>query len=231
MHSTTPLADLRSGRFLLHELPQPVKKLSFLPTLVRRVRRILGDNVALYHARVLIKDGHFKEAVHPHQDSPYSHGLYNKLHVYLPLTPNKRSNGCLQFWANSHKYGLIGQGDIDPAQFEAIEIVSEEVFPGDVVLMDYATWHFSERATTDEERFLHQLVYQPSNDGSYVLTPELISGEWLTQLRCPASKALIYRRIEEREALSQRVAELEQEVKRLQAERASVPHGPSAGPQ
>ena len=78
MHYAIPLTDLRSGRYFLHELPQPVKKLAFLPTLVRIARRILGDNVALYHARVLINDRHCKEAVQPHQDLPYSHGLYNK---------------------------------------------------------------------------------------------------------------------------------------------------------
>lgn len=221
MHSTTPLAELRSGRFLSGQLPTPVKNLSYLPTLVRFAEHILGEDIALYHSRVLIKDRHFKDAVQTHQDSPYSHGLYNKLHVYLPLTANRKTNGCLQFWAYSHKYGLVGQGDIDATKFVGLEVVSEEVFPGDIVLMDYATWHFSESSTTDEERYLQQIVYQPSNDGSYVITPELICGQWLTHVRCPASEALIYKRIEEQEAMAKRVTSLELEVSRLQAELAS----------
>jgi ectoine hydroxylase-related dioxygenase (phytanoyl-CoA dioxygenase family) len=197
MHATIPLTDLRNGRYLMQELPEPVLQLAIFPTIIRMVRRILGDNVALYHARVLIKDRHCKDSVLPHQDAPYSHGLYNKVHAFVPLTANTRDNGHLQFLANSHNYGLIGQGSIDPAHFEDLEVVSQEIFPGDVVLMNHFTWHFSEEAKTNDDRYLLQLAYQPSNDGSFVFAPRLISGEWLTHLRFPVTKALIYERSNE----------------------------------
>lgn len=59
--------------------------------------------------------------------------------------------------------------------------------PGDVVFMDFLTWHYSEQAAIAEDRPMLQITYQPSSDRSYggpdigVPEPTLVSGQWRTR--------------------------------------------------
>ena len=144
------------------------------------------------------------------------------MNVFLPVSPNTAANGHLRYFAGSHKYGLVGQGDIQPERFQGVRDVGEDLYPGDLVLMDHCTWHHSSASNSDEPRYLLQMIYQPTDDPSYGERPELISGRWRTELRFPWSEALVYYNVrkhaEENERLRTEVAALRAQLAEAHAE-------------
>ena len=106
----------------------------------------------------------------------------------MPLTPTaaRNGNGGLIFLKGSHKYGNLQRGSIRREKFAAMEELAPDLEVGDVVLMDFLTWHHSEEAVVPGDRPLMQIAYRPSSDGSYagptigVPKPTLVSGRWLT---------------------------------------------------
>ena len=207
---------IRNARFYMGPWPAAIDDLEHWPEIVALVRELIGDSIALYYRRFLIKDARFKGSVAAHQDLPYWHGGLEKIHLFIPVSPNTVQNGYLRFYAGSHRYGLIGQGDIEAERFSGIQEVYDDLYPGDVVIMDNRTWHYSKPAEVDEPRYLIQLMYQPSSDGSYVGKPTPISGQWQTDLRFHENDALIYanvnKYIKENADLKEKVAALEAQI-------------------
>jgi hypothetical protein len=156
---------------------------------VSLVRSLLGSDVSLYMNRILIKDEHWGDAVAIHQDMPYFNGGQNKVSVFVPLTPTQAQggNGGLVFIAGSHKYGNLARGTIDRAKFDPMPEVGPNLEVGDIVVMNFMTWHYSENAVVHDDRPLMQIVYQPATDGSFggaklgVPQPMLVCGEWKTR--------------------------------------------------
>ncbi len=72
-------------------------------------------------------------------------------------------------------------------RFPPLEDLAPDLKVGDVVLMDFLTWHYSEDAVHPNDRPLLQITYQPASDGSYgsgkvgVSRPTLVSGKWMTE--------------------------------------------------
>ena len=180
----------RSARFVWGPaLPEPVESLYRHASLIGFAQSILktGD-VALYMKRILLKDEHWSGAVAIHQDLPYFSG-WNKLSVFVPLTKTlaRNGNGGLIFLKGSHKYGNLQRGTVKRDAFPAMAEFAPDLDVGDIVLMDFLVWHYSEDAIVPGDRPLLQLCYQPASDGSYgganlgVPQPTLVSGEWKTQ--------------------------------------------------
>jgi hypothetical protein len=204
---------VRNARFYSGEWPPLLRDVQRWPTLLRIAREIIGNDIALFARRFLIKDSRFSGSVSAHQDCPYWHGTVNKLHLFLPVTPNTAQTGAVRYYAGSHKYGLIGQGDIDASEYSGIREVGDESYPGDIIVMDHFTWHYSPPKQSDDPRYLLQLIYQHSSCGSYYEQPELVSGEWRTTIRFPYSEALILTTVQahvrENERLRAHIADLE----------------------
>ena len=107
----------------------------------------------------------------------------------MPLTRTvaRNGNGGLIFLKGSHKYGNLQRGTIRREMFPAMEELAPDLEVGDIVLVDFLTWHYSEDAVIPGDRPLIQIVYQPSSDGSYVgprfgvPKPTLVSGRWMTE--------------------------------------------------
>jgi len=182
-------AQQRNARFVPGSLPEPLDSLYRHESLVKAVQRILGtENVALYMNRVLLKDHEWNGAVAIHQDMPYFSGGLNKVSVFVPLTPTaaRNGNGGLIFLKGSHKYGNLQRGSIRREKFPPLDELAPDLEVGDVILMDFLTWHYSEDAVVPGDRPLMQIAYQPSSDGSYagptlgVPQPTLVSGRWMT---------------------------------------------------
>jgi hypothetical protein len=57
-------------------------------------------------------------------------------------------------------------GPIDLSRFPPMQQVCPDVSPGDIILCDFLTWHYSLPAENDEERVMIQLNYQPAVDPS-----------------------------------------------------------------
>lgn len=176
---------VRKNQFIHGKLVPPLGDLYKHPSLVALARQMLGDNIALYINRLLIKDAGWSGAVSPHQDIVYFHGGINKLSVFVPLTPMNPANGGLAFVTGSHKFGNLGErGTILLDHFPSMPIVTPGLVPGDICLMDILTWHLSEQAPAPSERITMQIIYQPADDGSFyhgVNEPTLVHGQWQTQ--------------------------------------------------
>jgi hypothetical protein len=180
---------VRNDRFVSGLIPPPIGTLYENPVLVRLGRQLLGDNLAVYMNRLLLKDREWSGAVAVHQDMPYFHGSQAKLSIFVALTPQDPGNGALRFYAGSHKYGNIGRGDILVDQWPPMREFAPRMEVGDVLLMSFFTWHYSQAAVVPHERALLQIVYQPSSDGSYtagtLCAPTLVSGAWQTTVFVP----------------------------------------------
>jgi Phytanoyl-CoA dioxygenase (PhyH) len=179
----------RNARFLFGTLPGPIGQLYAHSSLVSLVRSVIGPDLALYMNRVLLKDEHWGGAVAIHQDMPYFTGGQDKVSIFVPLQPTQAEggNGGLKFVVGSHKYGALSRGAIDRSCFETMPEVAPSLEVGDIVVMNFMTWHYSEDAVVPDDRPLMQIVYQPSSDGSFggpklgVAEPMLVSGSWKTR--------------------------------------------------
>ena len=180
----------RNARFVPGSLPEPLDSVYRNEKLVKAVQRILGtENVALYMNRILLKDHEWNGAVAIHQDMPYFSGGLNKVSVFVPLTRTlaRKGNGGLIFLRGSHKYGNLQRGTIRREKFPPMDELAPDLDVGDIVLMDFLTWHYSEDAVVPGDRPLMQITYQSSSDGSYVgpsagvPQPTLVSGRWMTE--------------------------------------------------
>jgi hypothetical protein len=174
----------RNDRFVAGLIPAPVGTIYRHPKLVALARQMIGEDVALYMNRILLKDRQWSGAVATHQDMPYFHGTQAKLSVFVALTEHDPDNGGLRYYAGSHKYGNIGRGDILVDKWPPMTQIAPKMAVGDVLLMSFFTWHYSEAATRPRERALLQFAYQPSSDGSYTAgnlpEPTLVCGQWRT---------------------------------------------------
>jgi hypothetical protein len=179
----------RNDRFVSGIIPPPVGTIYQDSRLVRLARQLMGDNLALYMNRILLKDQRWAGAVGTHQDMPYFHGSQSKLSVFVALTPQDPDNGALRFYAGSHKYGNIGRGKILVDQWPPMRQIAPRMEVGDVLLMNFVTWHYSEAPTVPHDRALLQIVYQPTTDGSYtrggMAAPTLVCGTWQTSHFAP----------------------------------------------
>lgn len=175
---------VRQDRFLYGNLPEPIASLYKHPALVTIARAIFGEDVALYMNRILVKDEKWNGPVAIHQDMVYFHGGLEKVAVFVPLGEMSDRSGGLKFVVGSHKYGNLGlRGTIQLKEFPPMDIASPTLMPGDVCLMNFLTWHYSEAAQQPIDRPVLQIAYQPASDGSRYLVPEptLVCGQWRTK--------------------------------------------------
>jgi len=180
----------RRDRFVSGILPDPLGSVFRHPALAAVATQILGEDVALYMNRLLVKDAVWKGAVEVHQDMPFFHGSSNKLSVFVPLLPFNEETGGLTLVVGSHKYGNLGiRGAIALEKWPPSPTITPDLLPGDILLMNFFLWHYSEAPKAPSERPLLQIVYQPADDGSYfndgLEGPTLVSGQWRTEQFVP----------------------------------------------
>jgi hypothetical protein len=189
----------RESRFVFGVLPPPIGDLYRHPKLVELVTALLGPDVALYMNRLLLKDRSWNGAVELHQDMPYFNGGLDKVSVFLPLQPTQADggNGGLKYVVGSHRYGNLQRGTIDRSQFAEMPDFAPNADVGDIVVMNFLTWHYSEAAVMPDDRPLLQIVYQPSSDGSHgstklgVAGPTLVAGQWRTSFHAEWNHGIV----------------------------------------
>jgi hypothetical protein len=175
----------RDSRFVYGEIPPPVGNICLRPELKELMSSLIGPDVALYMNRFMLKDENWSGAVSVHIDEPYFHGGASKVSVFVPLTPQDAADGNLYFYKKSHRYGNLGRGTILVDQFASLEKFQPDLTVGDIVLMNFCTWHGSDDPTRKTNRGHLQLVYQPASDGSYnLVAPTLVTGSWRTEFFC-----------------------------------------------
>lgn len=175
----------RVDRFIFGSLPIGIRELYQTAALVQMVQQLLGStDIALYMSRMLVKDRHWNEGVENHQDLPAFHGSPDKISAFVPLQAHNEATGGLKVVKGSHFYGNLGiLGTIHLEQFPPMEILTPALEVGDVMFLNFLTWHYSEPATVETDRPLLQIAYQHSSDGAYyeLDAPTLVSGQWQTR--------------------------------------------------
>ena len=175
IHQANPVA-------LKEQLPERLAFMYREPCLLNIAKMIHGENVALYNHRFVIKDKFALDEVFLHQDSCYHLGFLNKCSFFVPLSYSGPSNGSLSFYVGSHKCGYLGDaGEINKDAFDfKLPIVTPELYPGDIAIMNSSTWHESGPSDGKINRIVADIHYQPANDPT---GKELLSGKWMTDFR------------------------------------------------
>lgn len=145
------------------------------------MKQVLGDHIALYNHRFVIKDKLSPNKVFLHQDSCYHVGNLNKCSVFIPLSIANKDNGGMTFHVGSHRLGMLGDaGEINPASFDIQwPSITPELAPGDFVIMNSHLWHESGPNVSGIDRIMADIIVQPADDPT---GQELICGEWQTDI-------------------------------------------------
>ena len=132
------------------------------------VKKILGDEVALYHTKFMQKEPKIGGAWEWHQDYGYwyKNGFLfpDMMSVMIGVTEANKANGCLQVIKGTHKFGRIDhifKGEQNGAEDERVqacldrgmELVYVELQPGDTLFFHSNLLHRSDANTSDKARF------------------------------------------------------------------------------
>lgn len=166
---------------LNEQLPERLAHMYREPVFAQTLKAIMGDHIALYNHRFVIKDALSPNKVFLHQDSCYHAGNLNKCSVFVPVSRVDKDNGGLTFHVGSHRLGVLGDaGEIDPTSFDVQwPTVTPELMPGDFVVMDSRLWHESGPNLSGIDRIMADMIMQPADDPT---GQELLCGEWQTDV-------------------------------------------------
>lgn len=140
--------------------------LSTCPRLVNGVRILLGEDVAFFHGKVILKEARKGGAWEWHQDYGYWYdqgfAFPRLLSCWVALDPATRENGCLEVLKGSHQLGRVTHGKfgqqtgIDPTRVKALEPLFEKVYcemqPGAVLFFHSNLLHASGPNNSDKHR-------------------------------------------------------------------------------
>lgn len=181
-------------RFVFGQLPGELGQIYKNEKILKIIQSILGENIALYFQRLMIKDPSAPQTVTPHQDMPYFHGTPEKITVFIFLSGNKKEDGGMVFVPSSSQFGLLPRGNLNLENLPNLPYCSPELSTRDIVISDFFTWHWSWPQVNPTDRPIIQLAYQKSDDGSFedkfIGSPMLVSGKWQTEHFVSASKVV-----------------------------------------
>lgn len=180
------------------------------------VEQVFGPDIALYNQRFVIKDSYRKSEVFVHNDSPYHFGWPNKASAFVALSSIDRSNGKMFFYPGTHQFGYLSDaGELDPTILgENWPVISPDLTPGDVVLMDSSLWHGSHPFDDGVNRIFADIIYQPADDPSGI---SLLRGQWQTEIFMVHDKSKVFKR-----SRASRIAELQEKLDGFRADNAQV---------
>jgi hypothetical protein len=166
---------------LNEQLPEGLAHMYREPVFASTLKPLMGEHIALYNHRFVIKDALSANKVFLHQDSCYHAGNSNKCSVFVAISAVNKDNGGMTFHVGSHALGSLGDaGEINPASFDVQwPTITPELAPGDFVIMDSRLWHESGPNISGVDRILADMIIQPADDPT---GQELICGEWQTDV-------------------------------------------------
>ena len=164
---------LRNAFGVLHHL-DAFRKVAVCPRLVDAVEALIGPDIDIYSDGLFAKPARDGSVVPPHQDMPYwSFRPHNLVTAWIALEPSNRSNGCVRFFAGSHKLGVLEHVSsnvagnsralahpelLDPDSERAIEIET-----GDVCFHHCLTVHRSDPNRSERSRRGYTVIYMPGD--------------------------------------------------------------------
>jgi hypothetical protein len=141
------------------------------PRVLSPLGALFGDDAVLFKEKVNYKHpggGGFA----PHQDATAYRFVDHHISVMVPLDSATVASGCLWF-AKGYEGGAMrgdGRGRIHPDVVESLEWVAVEAEPGDMVLFDSYTPHYSETNNTERSRRALYLTYNAASSGDHRAT-------------------------------------------------------------
>lgn len=166
---------------LSEQLPEKLASMYREPVFTDTMKQILGEHIALYNHRFVIKDKFSTGKVFLHQDSCYHVGYLDKCSLFVPLSVANSDNGGMTFHVGSHQLGFLGDaGEINPAAFDIVwPVITPDLNPGDFVIMNSSLWHESGPNISGLDRILADTIVQSANDPT---GKELLCGQWQTDI-------------------------------------------------
>jgi phytanoyl-CoA hydroxylase len=125
------------------------------PNMVAVLSRIIGPNVQLHHAKMLVKPPENGAAFPMHQDHPYfPHENHSMLAASVHLDYADEENGCLRVIPGSHHTVLphVGQHYLNHKEYPVKEGIPCVADAGDVLFFNYLTIHGSESNKSQRTR-------------------------------------------------------------------------------
>lgn len=149
--------------------------------IVDRMQQILGDEVYLYHMKMMLKEPRVGGAWEWHQDYGYWYHngcLFPQLaSCLIAVDRATKANGCLQVLRGSHQIGRIdhGQaGDQSGADLERVEaalarmeLVYIEAAPGDALFFHCNLLHRSDQNRSPDPRWSLICCYNAKSNSPY----------------------------------------------------------------
>jgi hypothetical protein len=151
------------------------------PRVVDRMEQLLGDEVYLWHYKMMLKEPRVGGAWEWHQDYGYwyHNGCLYPLLASCLITIDRatRANGCLQVLKGSHQLGRIDHGktgDQTGADLEHVaeaekrhELVDIEAGPGDAIFFHCNLLHRSDANTSPDPRWSLICCYNARRNDPY----------------------------------------------------------------
>lgn len=143
------------------------------PRIVNNVRSLMGEEIAFFHGKVMLKEAHTGGSWEWHQDYGY---WYNQgfafprlMSAFVALDPATRENGCLQVLRGSHRLDRLDHGQfgdqtgIDPTRIKQVEPLFEHMYcemsPGDTLFFHSNLLHASGPNDSDTHRRVFIMCY------------------------------------------------------------------------
>lgn len=177
-----------------HELGDDIwSDVSTNPRVVNGVRILLGEEVAFFHGKVMLKEAKEGGAWEWHQDYGYWYNqgfVYPRMiSVFVALDPATKENGCLQVLRGSHLMGRLDHMQIgkqtgaDPERVSQVidffDRVHVEMNPGDALYFHCNLFHSSDANASDIHRRSFIMCYNALNN------PQLREQKTFEQRPCP----------------------------------------------
>lgn len=129
--------------------------------------QLLGEPPVLFKEKINYKHAG-GAGFAPHQDATAYRFVDHHISVMVPIDTATVESGCLWFTAEAVLEVLDNEaGRIDPAWVAAQVWEPVEVEPGDIVLFDSLTPHYSETNNSGGSRRAMYLTYNASSDGDH----------------------------------------------------------------
>ena len=150
--------------------------------LVTNLQKLLGGDVAFFHAKLTLKRPKTGGAWDWHQDYGYwyrtGYLFPHMASVFIALDPSKKVNGCLQVLRGSHELGRIEHGVNSEqvgadlvrvnAAMKKLELVHVEMDPGDALFFHCNLLHASGQNTSDQTRNVLLCCYKRADNKPYM---------------------------------------------------------------
>ena len=182
-----PNADPRRLRnaFRLHLYDSLFLDFAKSPKLTGVLGELLGHPLRLYGSQLFAKPARVGSTVPKHQDMPYwPFDPPELITAWVALDDSTAENGCVRFFAGSHKLGMlphepsnVAGNSLGLVEHPAVNALPErpvEVKRGSVVLHHSLTVHYSEPNRSDRPR--RGLVYVYMSPNVRLVDPERMKG-------------------------------------------------------